>query len=79
MHSHSRLLIVPALLSGMVCTMPLLAQVAFTENFRSPSTPGTDGVTPCTAGSGAGTYQFPVGWLLRNVDNGTPAANVAYI
>ena len=80
MRHQSRLLIVPTLLSGLACSTPLLAQVVYSENFRSPTMPGTDGITPCNTGAGgAGTYEFPVGWLLRNVDNGTPAANVAYI
>lgn len=46
------------------------AQIIFQEDF--------DGIPGPTAG-GAGTYNFPAGWLLRNVDNRTPAANVAYI
>ncbi|MFM2306431.1 MAG: hypothetical protein RLZZ367_1100 [Bacteroidota bacterium] len=37
-----------------------------------------DGIDGPTAG-GAGTYVFPSGWLLRNVDNGTPNASVAYV
>jgi Secretion system C-terminal sorting domain len=46
------------------------AQIIFEETF--------DGISGSTAG-GAGTYSFPSGWFLRNVDNGTPAANVAYV
>jgi hypothetical protein len=46
------------------------AQTIFLETF--------DGVIGNTAG-GAGTYSFPSGWFLRNVDNGTPATNVAYV
>jgi len=46
------------------------SQVIFSEDF--------DGVGGPTAG-GPGTYTFPSGWLLRNVDNGTPAANVSYV
>ncbi len=46
------------------------AQVIFKEDF--------DGIAGPTAG-GAGTYTFPTGWLLRNVDNRTPNAQVAYI
>lgn len=37
-----------------------------------------DNIIGSTAG-GAGTYTFPQGWLLRNVDNRTPAASVAYV
>ncbi|WP_169312081.1 T9SS-dependent choice-of-anchor J family protein [Fluviicola taffensis] len=37
-----------------------------------------DGIPGPTAG-GAGTYTFPSGFLLRNVDNRTPAASVPYV
>lgn len=37
-----------------------------------------DGIPGPTAG-GSGTYAFPTGWLLRNVDNRTPNAQVAYV
>jgi hypothetical protein len=46
------------------------AQVIFYEDF--------DGVGGPTSG-GAGTYSFPSGWFLRNVDNGTPASSVSYV
>jgi len=46
------------------------AQVIFSEDF--------DGISGNTAG-GAGTYSFPSGWLLRNVDNRTPDAQVSYV
>lgn len=46
------------------------AQVIFSETFDNISGP--------TAG-GAGTYVFPNGWLLANVDNRTPSGTVAYI
>lgn len=46
------------------------AQVVFLEDF--------DGIPGSTAG-GAGTYSFPAGWSLFNVDNATPATNVAYV
>lgn len=59
-----------ALLLLMVTTGQLRSQVIFYESFDNISGP--------TAG-GAGTYTFPAGWLLRNVDNRTPAAQVAYI
>ncbi|MPM06372.1 hypothetical protein SDC9_52671 [bioreactor metagenome] len=48
----------------------LHAQIIFQEDF--------DGVGGSTAG-GAGTYMFPSGWLLVNVDNLTPASSVAYV
>ncbi|HEY0975890.1 MAG TPA: choice-of-anchor J domain-containing protein [Flavobacteriales bacterium] len=50
--------------------LPLAAQTIFFEDF--------DGVGGPTAG-GAGTYSFPSGWILANVDNRTPAAQVAYV
>ncbi len=46
------------------------AQVLFYESF--------DNIGGPTAG-GAGTYSFPQGWLLRNVDNRTPDAQVSYV
>lgn len=46
------------------------AQVIFKETFDN--VPGT------TAG-GAGTYSFPNGWFLRNVDNRTPNVQVGYV
>lgn len=46
------------------------AQVLFNEDF--------DGIPGSTAG-GAGTYNFPTGWFLRNVDNRTPNSSVAYV
>lgn len=46
------------------------SQVIFSEDF--------DGIGGPTAG-GAGTYTFAPGWLLRNVDNATPAASVSYV
>lgn len=55
-----------------ICTVTsvLQAQVIFYEDFNGQGGP---------QGGGAGTYFFPSGWLLRNVDNGTPAAQVSYI
>lgn len=46
------------------------AQVLFSEDFDS---------IPGPAGGAVGTYVFPNGWLLRNVDNGTPPTQVAYV
>ena len=51
-------------------SLPSQAQIVFSEDF--------DGIGGPTAG-GAGTYTFPSGWFLRNVDNRTPATNVAYV
>lgn len=46
------------------------SQVIFKETF--------DGISGSTTG-GAGTYKFPPGWLLRNVDNKTPFSQVGYV
>jgi hypothetical protein len=46
------------------------SQVIFNEDF--------DGIAGPTAG-GAGTYNFPTGWTLANVDNKVPASAVAYV
>ncbi|MBX7227630.1 MAG: hypothetical protein K1X55_16470, partial [Chitinophagales bacterium] len=44
------------------------AQILFQEDF--------DGVG---GGTTPGTYSFPSGWFLRNVDNKTPNTNVSYV
>lgn len=46
------------------------AQIIFQEDF--------DGIGGPTSG-GAGTYSFPAGWFLRNVDNRTPNTSVGYV
>jgi len=46
------------------------SQIIFSEDF--------DGIPGPTSG-GAGTYSFPSGWLLANVDNGTPAGAISYV
>lgn len=51
-----------------ICTAQ--SQVVFVEDF--------DGISGPTAG-GAGTYTFPAGWTLANVDNRTPDASVSYV
>jgi hypothetical protein len=60
------------LLALFIGLMPIaaIAQVQFLEDF--------DGIGGPTSG-GAGTYSFPTGWLLRNVDNGAPATAVSYV
>lgn len=57
-------------MSAVLLYMSAQGQTVFSEDF--------DGIGGPTAG-GAGTYTFPAGWLLRNVDNSTPAANVSYV
>jgi len=54
----------------LLLTCSAQSQILFQEDF--------DGMTGSTAG-GPGTYAFPAGWLLRNVDNAAPAANVSYV
>ncbi|MES2558044.1 MAG: choice-of-anchor J domain-containing protein [Bacteroidota bacterium] len=55
---------------ALVTVLSTQAQIIFSEDF--------DGIGGPTAG-GAGTYTFAPGWLLRNVDNATPAGSVSYI
>lgn len=57
-----------------------MAATLFLEDFQTRIDPDTQlPVLRCTGPGGPGTYPFPSGWLLRNVDNRTPAANVAYV
>jgi hypothetical protein len=58
------------LLFLVIASLQVKSQVIFSEDF--------DGIPGSTAG-GAGTYAFPAGWLLANVDNRTPAAGVSYV
>lgn len=44
--------------------------ILFSEDF--------DGISGSTSG-GSGTYAFPNGWFLRNVDNKTPDPSVSYV
>ena len=55
---------------ALCCLTSVHAQVVFLEDF--------DGVGGSTAG-GAGTYSFPAGWTLVNVDNRTPDAGVSFV
>ncbi|CCH01440.1 hypothetical protein FAES_3432 [Fibrella aestuarina BUZ 2] len=56
-------------LLGLLAT-PVAAQVLFKETFNN---------IPGPRSGGAGTYAFPAGWLLRNVDNRTPNGAVSYV
>jgi hypothetical protein len=58
------------IVSGILLIGTVNGQIIFQEDF--------DFVGGPTSG-GAGTYQFPAGWMLVNVDNRTPAASVAYV
>jgi hypothetical protein len=58
---------------GLGLSFATQGQTVFREDFN----PGTSAT--CDTAPGAGNLVFPPGWLLRNVDNRTPAANVAYI
>lgn len=62
-----KFLLLPLLI--LFCNVSI-AQILFQETF--------DGVSGTTTG-GPGTYSFPSGWFLRNVDNRTPDAGVAYV
>jgi hypothetical protein len=64
-----------ALAAPTAMAAPVFYQ-GFDISSQMPPQPG------CNTGDfpgGAGTYPFPAGWLLRNVDNHTPATNVAYV
>ncbi len=69
-----------AALALMVATPPGLAQVLFQEDFQSFVDPkrGTTRLR-CEGSGGAGTWPFPTGWLLRNVDDRRPSAQVAEV
>ncbi|TDR37867.1 hypothetical protein DFR29_12341 [Tahibacter aquaticus] len=57
-----------------------MAATLFLEDFQTRIDPDTQQpVLRCSGPGGPGTYPFPAGWLLRNVDNRTPAANVSYV
>lgn len=57
-----------------------MAATLFLEDFQTRIDPDTQQpVLRCSGTGGAGTYPFPSGWLLRNVDNRTPATAVAYV
>jgi hypothetical protein len=65
-----KLLLFSAFLSLTICPALKAQTIIFSEDF--------DGMPGPTAG-GAGTYVFPNGWRLRNVDNRTPDPSVAYV
>lgn len=55
---------------ALTAVLSVKAQTIFSEDF--------DGISGPTAG-GPGTYSFPLGWLLRNVDNAAPDPGVNYV
>lgn len=54
----------------LLITAGMNAQVIFSEDFDN---------IPGSVSGGAGTYVFPAGWTLSNVDNRTPDASVSFI
>jgi len=54
-----------------LCAAPVRAQVSIAEDFNPSDTEPTCATLPFDS--------FAPGWLLRNVDNRTPATNVAYV
>lgn len=71
MRKNFTLFIKSLFLLCLVCvTFKMQAQVVFQEDF--------DGVSGVTSG-GPGTYAFPSGWSIFNVDGLTPAVNVSYV
>ena len=71
--TRTRRVDLPALLAAtlLLTSHSPAAAALFSENFGQSST--------CTGGSGAGTYPFPAGWVLRNVDDRTPHPSVAFV
>ena len=75
------------LLHGALPAVALLASshamaavTLFSEDFQTYVDGDNEVRDRChTSPGGAGTYPFPDGWLLRNVDNRTPNAAVAYV
>jgi hypothetical protein len=68
-----------ALAFVFAATSPLAATI-FSEDFQTSIDPDSGlPVVRCTGPGGPGTYPFPSGFFLRNVDNRAPAANVAYV
>ncbi|WP_386067839.1 choice-of-anchor J domain-containing protein [Tahibacter sp. UC22_41] len=56
------------------------AAMLFSEDFQIRYDPvGDQNVVRCSGMSGPGTYLFPDGWLLRNVDNGVPAQQIDFV
>ena len=65
---------------ALLGTSAVMAQTLFREDFQTYVDVGGEIRDRChTSPGGAGTYPFPSGWLLRNVDNRTPDAQVAYV
>ena len=58
---------------------PVMAQVLFLEDFQTAIDATGNPYVRCSGGGGPGTYLFPSGWPLRNVDNRTPDAQVSYV
>lgn len=57
-----------------------MAATVFLEDFQTVIDSSTgQPVMRCSGPGGPGTYPFPTGWLLRNVDNRTPASSTNYV
>lgn len=57
-----------------------MATTLFSEDFQTRIDPDTQqSVVRCQGPGGAGTYPFPNGWLLRNVDNRSPGMNATFV
>lgn len=69
-----------AFFAGLLTFSLCSASTLYLEDFQTRIDPDTgDPVLRCSGPGGPGTYPFPAGWLLRNVDNGMPDASVAYV
>jgi hypothetical protein len=60
-------------------TPTAVAQVLFHEDFQIYTDPDGNSDVRCSGAGGPGTYFFPSGWLLRNVDNRVPNPQVNYV
>lgn len=77
--SAKRCSLAAAISIGLGCMAPAFAQLYYQNFDISAAVPPVSGCNTADFPNGPGTYPFPAGMLKRNVDNRTPAANVAYV
>lgn len=65
---------------ALAVSLPSHAVRLFQQDFQTATDPitGLPG-RRCLGPGGPGTYPFPPGWVLRNVDNRTPDGSVSYV
>lgn len=79
MHFKLEQVVLSATLLGLMCPLASEAQVLYREDFQIYEVNGEVRCSTAASPGGPGTYPFPPGFLLRNVDNRTPANSVAYV